>query len=80
MTQEYAKKRIHNAIEKFIKEFKVNATEQGKKDMFTFILSDFNDFEANEIEYTSTQNLNFAIAIHLNDEIKYAFEILEERN
>ena len=64
MKYETIKKRILNAINKepLIK------TEQDKQKFFKLIYEDFKEFEAYEGEYyTSTQNLNFAIAIWLND-------------
>jgi hypothetical protein len=59
-----ARKRIINAInrEPLIK------SEADKKHFFNLIYDDFLFFEAEESEeYTSTQNLNFAIAIWLYD-------------
>lgn len=76
MKDETAKKRILNAINKepLIK------TEQDKKRFFDLIYSDFKEFEANEgDQYTSTQNLNFAIAIWLNDSEETIKNIIKDK-
>ena len=74
MKKETAIKRIKNAInrEPLIK------SEKDKEKFFNLIYEDFLLFES-EGEYTSTDNLNFAIAIWLNDGESVIKSVLEEK-
>lgn len=63
MKRETAIKRINNAI----KRCHLLDTEAKRNKMFKLIWEDFTYFENYETEYTSTQNLNFSIAIWLYD-------------
>ena len=64
MKRETAVKRINNAINRC----PLLDTEAKRKEMFKYIWRDFEYCETYESEeYTSTQNLNWCIAIWLND-------------
>ena len=76
MKRETAEKRIWSAIRKC----DLLDTQEKQKKMFDLIWSDYKSFENEEGDYyNSTQNLNYAIAIWLNDGDQVIKNFIEEK-